>query len=550
MQDKPRKELRALFGRYRSQTFADLVGQPHITKTLQNALKMGRVGQAYLFCGPRGTGKTSSARIFAKTINCTGPDPSAPYDTSPLEPCNACASCLNITAGRALDVIEMDAASNTGIDDVRDSVIGKAEYVPVESRKKVYIIDEVHKLSSSAFAALLKTLEEPPAHLVFMLATTDPNDLPATILSRCQRFDYRRISNSDIAARVRYVCEEEGIPIEERAADLIAEAADGGLRDALVILEQAISFADGPITARIIDDLLGAISKDALFSLCGHILDQQISEAVQVLDQLLAEGRDAVVLARDMIAHARALLLVQILKKPGDAEHLLRTSSEMVERLSAQASSVDRGRLMRMAGELLKLEKQLRDSAHPRLSWEMGIITMAAEIAVPAAATAPPATVPASRPAPPPPPPPQQHAPAPPPPPQPQQHAPAAAPGEVTLEAFQGAWKRLLDEIRRRKTPGSGVLLPFLTDCRPVAVEGSRCVIGTAEYGQFEQEKLEARRAGLSEILSELMGQPVQLTLRRTTRTPAATRSTQPDDSAHASFVDEAGDLFKGTVIE
>jgi DNA polymerase-3 subunit gamma/tau len=364
----------ALFRKYRSQSFDQLSGQDHVTVTLRNALRMRRAGQAYMFCGPRGTGKTSTARIFAKALNCVGPDGS--LTEPPEQPCNQCPLCERITGGSCLDVSEMDAASNTGVDNIRDAVIGKADFAPVEGRRKVYIIDEVHKLSSAAFAALLKTLEEPPPHLVFILATTDPHDVPATILSRCQRFDFRRIAPRDIVARLVWICGEEGLEAESDALTMIAEAADGSLRDALVILEQAAAFSEGRITAATMTSLLGVTDKSALFRLSGHLLSGETAEALGLLDALVLEGRDLVGLARDLLGHVRALLIANV---AGAARTILKVPDEQFERLAAQAKTCTVPDLMRAARVLMELEQELKDPIHARLNWEVAIIRVAAE---------------------------------------------------------------------------------------------------------------------------------------------------------------------------
>jgi len=279
----------ALFRKYRSQDFDQLSGQDHVSLTLRNAIRLQRVAQAYLFCGPRGTGKTSSARIFAKALNCIGPDAAHPLAAPPDQPCNQCRICRAITEGSSLDVTEIDAASHTGVENVREVIIEKAGFAPVEGRHKIYVIDEVHKLSNAAFNALLKTLEEPPPHLVFILATTDPHDLPATIVSRCQRFDFRRISQRDIFERLQYVCAQEGYAAEPEALQMVAEAADGALRDALVILEQAAAFADGQLTAANVVTLLGVTERDALFRCADLLLGRDVEGALALLDALLAE---------------------------------------------------------------------------------------------------------------------------------------------------------------------------------------------------------------------------------------------------------------------
>src|SRR5690554_1795696 len=293
----------ALYRAYRPTNFNDVSGQEVIVKTLVNTIKANKIGHAYLFAGPRGTGKTSIAKIFAKAVNCE--------NLNEGNPCNECASCINANSNSASDIIEIDGASNNGVDEIRD-LRDKVKYMPSLSKYKVYIIDEVHMLTTGAFNVLLKTLEEPPSHVVFILATIEVHKIPATILSRCQRFDFKNIDLNNIVKRINYIIEKESIQIENEAVDLIAHNAKGGLRDALSLLDQAVSFADGEIHASHINDIVGTVGKSELIKLLEYISVKNIKEALKLVKEFLDGGKEEERLINDLIYLLRDLLLVKV----------------------------------------------------------------------------------------------------------------------------------------------------------------------------------------------------------------------------------------------
>jgi DNA polymerase-3 subunit gamma/tau len=293
----------ALYRKWRPQCFKDVVGQVHIVRILKNAIKSGRIVHAYLFSGPRGTGKTSSAKILAKTVNCL-----APVDG---EACNECSSCRLINEGNSMDVIEIDAASNRGIDEIRD-LREKVKYAPVESKYKVYIIDEVHMLTTEAFNALLKTLEEPPKHVIFILATTEAHKIPQTVLSRCQKFDFKRIGYKDIVSRLNIIIEVNNLDISERAVQIIAQKAEGSMRDALSLLDQCVSFTDKGITEEIVAAVLGTVNIEFLHNMAQAIADGDLIIILKGVQDLINEGKDLQQFLNDLLEYFRNILLTKL----------------------------------------------------------------------------------------------------------------------------------------------------------------------------------------------------------------------------------------------
>ena len=353
----------ALYRRYRPARFDDFVGQEAIIKTLRSQVMSGRIAHAYLFCGTRGTGKTSTAKVFARAVNCENPDRG--------EPCGQCAACRALLAESSLDILEIDAASNNGVDEIRD-LREKVKYPPQSGRYRVYIIDEVHMLSQGAFNALLKTLEEPPAYVVFILATTEPQKLPATILSRCQRFDFGRIPAHQIIARLRVALDEGGIAAEEAALARIARAAEGGMRDAWSILDMCLGYAqeDGAgLTEALVLQVLGAADKRFLFEFADRLISADAVGALEMIDGMMRAGREVQVFVRDVSGHLRNLMLAGVCGQ-AQAESLLEVTAEDAQAYVEQAGRTSRTRLMRMLDLFLASETDMKWAAQPRFALE------------------------------------------------------------------------------------------------------------------------------------------------------------------------------------
>lgn len=356
---------KALYRAYRPQNFEDVVGQQHIIKTLKNQIENNNVGHAYLFCGTRGTGKTSTAKIFARAVNCT--------NSINQEPCNGCDVCKDIINDNIMDVVEIDAASNNSVDDVRE-LRESVKYSPTKSKYKVYIIDEVHMLSQGAFNALLKTLEEPPSYIIFILATTEPHKIPATILSRCQRFDFKRVSVNDMTDRMKYICNDEEIEVEERALNLIARNAQGALRDALSILDQCISFAEDKIEYKDVVELLGTVNIEQLFEISQYIMDQDTKKSLQSLNEFIIWGKDIKNLINDLIDHFRNLMVCKVSQ---DLDEIITLPEEIIEQLKGQASKIDVNDLIRILNVLSTTQDSIKTSSNPRILVEVMMMKIA-----------------------------------------------------------------------------------------------------------------------------------------------------------------------------
>jgi len=356
---------KALYRVYRPKNFSDVIGQEHIVRTLKNQIENNNVGHAYLFCGTRGTGKTSTAKIFSRAVNCT--------NLHNDEPCNECENCREILEDKTMDVVEIDAASNNSVDDIRE-LRENVKYSPAKSKYKVYIIDEVHMLSQGAFNALLKTLEEPPSYVIFILATTEPHKIPATILSRCQRFDFKRVTVKDISSRMRYICEKEGIEADEKALNLIARNSQGALRDALSILDQCISFEGNKISYNDVIELLGSVNIEQLFDLAESIIKEDTRKSLQILNDFIIWGKDVRNLVNDLIDHFRNLMVCKI---SNDLDEIISLPEETIDLLKQQAETIDTNNLIRILNILSEAQDGMKISSNPRVLMEVTMMKIA-----------------------------------------------------------------------------------------------------------------------------------------------------------------------------
>ncbi len=509
----------ALYRKWRPSTFDDLVGQEHIVRTLRNALRLGHVHHAYLFAGPRGTGKTTSARLLAKAVNCL-----APVEE---RPCNQCVICQAVNEGRLMDLIEIDAASNTGVDNVRE-ILDKVGFRPVQARQKVYVIDEVHMLSTAAFNALLKTLEEPPPHVLFILATTEVHKIPATILSRCQRFEFRRIPLGAMTARLVQVTRAEGIEADPEALDLIARAATGSLRDALSLLDQMA--ADGSVTVDTVRQMLGAERRDVIQSLVRCWLEHDFHGGLELINRAINGGADPRQIARQLSDFLRGLLLMRL----GAGESWTDPSAEERPGLQELARNIDPARLVEAVRRFSQVAADSRAGWQPQLPLELAFVEVtleppqAAPAVQPAASAAPvtpparPATAPARST-----PPVATQPPATPSLPsataataRPTTPAAASTPAATTpapaagggaggqLKPIADAWAEVVNLVK----PLNMMLSALLRDCRPVYLDVQGQLTLTAK-SSFHSNKVneEANRQILEGVLRQKFGQAFQV---------------------------------------
>lgn len=517
---------KALYREWRPMNFAEVIGQDHISITLQNAISSGRIAHAYLFSGPRGTGKTSSAKIFAKALNCQdGPTP---------EPCNHCEVCIKINQGTSLDVIEIDAASNRGIDEIRD-LREKIKFAPSEGRYKVYIIDEVHMLTTEAFNALLKTLEEPPSKVVFILATTEPHKIPATILSRVQRFDFKRIGTEDIIKRLQVVVDELPGEVDPDALLLIARKAEGGMRDALSLLDQC--YSDGKkIDRNKVVDLLGSVSEENVVDLTEKVIQNDIPGIISILNSLMLDGRDSTQILRELTEHLRNLLII---KTTGTNNELVYASKEIWPKVIDQSSRVDGQLLIKVISLLIKAESELRYSLQPRISLEVALINactlqsnsfLANEVTKAPSVQTPPiktkketvSNVAADK--------------------ELEVSNNNQAVKELTLTSIKSKWKELLDLVKKAKIG----TYAFLVEGRPLSINGSTLMLGFAENHTFHRDKIEQpeNRKIVEQILFNLYGYSLAI--------KCITISDMADDSVDSKedLVSQTYQIFGQDIVE
>jgi DNA polymerase-3 subunit gamma/tau len=527
----------ALYRRWRSQDFDELVGQEHVTQTLRNALRDDRVAHAYLFSGPRGTGKTSTARILAKALNCTA--------AKEQRPCNACPTCVAINEGRMIDLIEIDAASNNSVDDVRE-LRDKVGFRPSEGRYKIYIVDEAHMLSLAAFNALLKTLEEPPPHARFILATTEPHKLPATILSRCQRFDFRRIPANEIAGHLRHIVAAEGFQAEDEALMAIARSAQGCMRDAISLLDQMLSFGADTVTLDQVQAALGAVSSEAVSAFVDALANRDAPAGLKLIQQLVLDGSSLTEFTSQTVEHLRGVMVLQITQ---DAGLLNELPGETVRQMQNQAQGMNLATTLFAVKRFGEAIAQIKGSGQPQLPLELALIEaiqggpIVAEAvaaapqpvaaapssaqAAPAAKAAPakPAALPAAQP------PPLDHA---------------------AAQKLQSQWKRFTSLVRERH--GMQVQAA-LNSVRDIAVSADSVALAFGNNAFSRDIIVRPDIHGkVAAMLSDFLGRPVQLEcqtgekahLAHTVTAPAAKTGDQDGDP----LVDYAVNTLGAQVVD
>ncbi len=530
--------------KYRPKTFDDVIGQEHITQTLKNAIEQNRLAHAYLFVGPRGTGKTSTARILAMALNCeTG------HGQPTTTPCGVCDSCREIAQGNSLDVLEFDAASNTQVDKIREIIIDNVKFAPTKGAYKLYLVDEVHMLSNSSFNALLKTLEEPPSHVKFLFATTDPQKVPVTILSRCQRFDLKRIPDTLIANHLQYIAGEEKITLSDTASAAIARGADGGLRDAESMLDQLVAFCGEEIEEEDVLKIFGFTSQETINALSEHILRIETPQALALIHAQAESGKDLMKVLTDLLGHLRNLLIFQV--DPSSLEREI--SSGLRSVLQEQAGFVSGPKLLDLIQQLSAAEGRMKWAANKKLQLEIALIRATQSLQVsslddvlaaltslrdgsPISTTTSPAPPPRAYTPPPPTPAPTPIAKAPVSPPKKVEPkiVPEAAPPEIPMEvalpvvvevaapeSIQDLWPKIMREVSAKRR----LILSFLESATPELGADDTLSLAFPTDQKFAVENLQrpTNRVFLEEIISHLRGKPtsLQIALREGATAPA-----------------------------
>lgn len=511
----------ALYRKWRSQTFAEVVGQQHVTQTLVNALKTERVAHAYLFTGPRGTGKTTTARLLAKAVNCQ-------VENIADRPCNECDICQAITAGHLLDLIEIDAASNTGVDDIRD-LREKVNFRPGQARIKFYIIDEVHMLSNSAFNALLKTLEEPPDHVIFVLATTEPERIPATITSRCQRFDFKRIKLDDIVSWLGHIVEEEGLSADPGALEYIARQASGSMRDAISLLDQLTAYGSDTITLELVQSVLGAVTSQSVISLVDALVDRDIATGLDSINRMIDDGVDPRQLAREVVEYLRAVMLVKL----GDGSKTLSLPDETLSAVKAQATRADAQMILRAIALFNDAMVDIKSSllAIPQLPLELAFVEATTEVAV--AASSPTLAEPVTTT-------PPTHAPQPvksslPPPPEPppmDTETSAAPTGDPAVDITVDTIRHSLPKVIQNLEVKSKVMAESLrSQTRLARVSGNEIYFNTTEMLKERFDKPQPQEA-INQAFSQVIGHKVVVRFLADSDTSTGKSEKVDDDAA------------------
>lgn len=569
----------ALYRKWRSQTFDDLVGQAHIVQAFRNAIAANRIGHAYLFTGPRGVGKTSAARILSKAVNCEQSDPRQ-------RPCGECAACVAVADGRAVDVIEMDAASHTSVDDARE-IIERVQFRPAALRVKVYVIDECHMLSTGAFNALLKTLEEPPDHAMFILATTEFHKVPATIISRCQRFVFNRHTVQNTAAHLEWIAAQEGIQLETGVGEAIARSATGSMRDAVSVLDQLIGYGDTLVPLERVQALLGATAAQEVQMLVGALAAADVAAALTIINSVADQGADLRQFTRDVVGYLRSLML---LKSNGDPE-LLDVGTDALQSLQATAQMLELGAILGWLKLFSNLDHQLRTSPYGQLPLEMAVVEAlvvpAPTIGVQRAAISGPAQPkPASTPVPARPAAMREASPAPPPvvavepdpvpevvieepqPPAATPTAPVAAPpailaptvlpdteehivlaeSEVVLAEIESMWGQIVDDLK----PFNPRLQAVLKSCEPAMMEETTLVIATPSPFHAKQLEELANQRLLEDLISKRLGRQLLVRseqLNREQQSKARDARRQREELMKDQIVKAARNIFDARIV-